>query len=174
MSCLLKLQNELIKGQKLAMQGSYQRRAPSKKAIPHLLVARKGLKEYVKQYPNSSLAWQLLSLAEEYLLNYNAALTALQSAVFLNEKDKKLLKRLALLTEYAGKWQELDMTPEHLRSLETYLQERLELRLCDHTLIYTKEWIDISTLHRKKSHIVKAIQNQGGFCDCEVLMNVID
>ncbi|WP_226639884.1 DUF2695 domain-containing protein [Priestia flexa] len=26
----------------------------------------------------------------------------------------------------------------------------------------------------KKAKVVKALQNQGGFCDCEVLMNVID
>ncbi|MDC7783374.1 DUF2695 domain-containing protein [Priestia megaterium] len=172
--CLLELQNELIKGQKLAMQGSYQRRAPSKKAIPHLLAARKGLKEYVKQYSNDTLAWQLLSQSEEYLLNYNAALTALRNALFLEKKDKKLLKRLALLKEYAGKWQELDMTSEQLQSLEIYLQEKLEVYGCDHTLVYTREWLDISTLHDKKSNVVKALQNQGGFCDCEVLMNVID
>ncbi|HES8074056.1 TPA: DUF2695 domain-containing protein [Streptococcus pyogenes] len=174
MDSLLDLKDELIKGQKLAMQGSYQRRAPSKKAIPHLLAARKGLKEYVKQYSNDALAWQLLSQAEEYLLNYNAALTALQNALSFDKKDKKLLKRLALLKEYASKWQELDMTPEQLQSLEIYLQEKLEICGCDHTLVYTREWLDISTLHSKKSKIVKALQNQGGFCDCEVLMNVID
>ncbi|WP_421535950.1 DUF2695 domain-containing protein [Priestia sp. D3YE.R1] len=174
MDSLLELKDELIKGQKLAMQGSYQRRVPSKKAIPHLLAARKGLKEYVKQYSNDALAWQLLSQAEEYLLNYNAALMALQNAVSLDKKDKKLLKRLALLKEYASKWQELDMTPEQLQSLEIYLEEKLEVYGCNHTLIYTREWLDISTLHSKKSKIVKALQNQGGFCDCEVLMNVID
>ncbi|WP_140457117.1 DUF2695 domain-containing protein [Priestia megaterium] len=174
MDSLLDLKDELIKGQKLAMQGSYQRRAPSKKAIPHLLAARKGLKKYVKQYSNDALAWQLLSQAEEYLLNYNAALTALQNFLSFDKKDKKLLKRLALLKEYASKWQELDMTPEQLQSLEIYLQEKLEIYGCDHTLIYTREWLDISTLHSKKSKIVKALQNQGGFCDCEVLMNVID
>ncbi|NEW01335.1 DUF2695 domain-containing protein [Bacillus megaterium] len=174
MDSLLELKDELIKGQKLAMQGSYQRRAPSKKAIPHLLAARKGLKEYVKQYSNDALAWQLLSQAEEYLLNYNAALMALQNAISLDKKDKKLLKRLALLKEYASKWQELDMTPEQLQSLEIYLEEKLEVYGCNHTLIYTREWLDISTLHSKKSKIVKALQNQGGFCDCEILMNVID
>ncbi len=45
MDSLLDLRIELITGQKLAMQGSYQRRAPSKKAIPHLLVAKKRFKE---------------------------------------------------------------------------------------------------------------------------------
>ncbi|MGH4118625.1 DUF2695 domain-containing protein [Clostridium sp.] len=39
------------------------------------------------------------------------------------------------------------------------------------TLVLPTE-IDIAK--SKKSRIVKAIQNQGGFCDCEVLANVID
>ncbi|MBW0933484.1 DUF2695 domain-containing protein [Priestia megaterium] len=174
MDSLLDLRIELITGQKLAMQGSYQRRAPSKKAIPHLLVAKKGLKDYVKQYPTNALAWQLLSEAEEYLLNYNEALTALQNALSLGEKDKKLLKRLAMLTEYGNQWKELGITSEQLKSLEIYLQEKLESNGCNHTLIYTRAWLDINVLSSKKSKLVKALQNHGGFCDCEVLMNVVD
>ncbi|WP_369076310.1 DUF2695 domain-containing protein [Escherichia coli] len=45
---------------------------------------------------------------------------------------------------------------------------------CDHTLLYTKEWLDTHISVSKKAKVVKALQNQGGFCDCEVLMNVID
>ncbi|MHA7098801.1 DUF2695 domain-containing protein [Priestia aryabhattai] len=174
MNNLSELRIELVKGQKLAMQGSYQRRAPLKKAIPHLLVARKGLKDYVTQYPTNALAWQLLSEAEQYLLNYNEALTTLQNVLSLGDKDKKLLKRLAMLTEYGSRWQELEMTSEQLESLEIYLQEKLELYGCNHTLIYTREWLDINVLSSKKSKVVRALQNQGGFCDCEVLMNVVD
>jgi len=174
MNNLSELRIELVKGQKLAMQGSYQRRAPSKKAIPHLLVARKGLKDYVTQDPTNALAWQLLSEAQEYLLNYNEALTALQNALSLGDKDKKLLKRLAMLTEYGSRWQELEITSEQLESLEIYLQEKLESYGCNHTLIYTREWLDINVLSSKKSKMVRALQNQGGFCDCEVLMNVVD
>ncbi|WP_230933917.1 DUF2695 domain-containing protein [Priestia sp. TSO9] len=174
MDSLLELKDELIKGQKLAMQGSYQRRAPSKKAIPHLLSARKGLKEYVEKHATDAFAWQLLSQAEEYLLNYNAALSALQNAVTLNKKDRKLVKKLVLLKEQANKSHELDLSPEELDSLEAFLDEKVDIQGCDHTLIYTKEWLDTHIPVSKKSKVVKALQNQGGFCDCEVLMNVID
>ncbi|WP_228485680.1 hypothetical protein [Thermaerobacillus caldiproteolyticus] len=48
MSSLKELQKELVEYQKLAMQGSYQRRAPAKKAILYLFNARKGFKTYVE------------------------------------------------------------------------------------------------------------------------------
>jgi tetratricopeptide (TPR) repeat protein len=168
------LQNQLIQGQKLSMQGSYQRRAPAKKAIPYLLSARKGLKEYVKQNADNALAWRLLSQAEEYLLNYNAALYSLEKAIELEGKDRKDLKRLAMLKEYGGQWNELNMSSEQLESLGAYLEKKIESYGCDHTLTYTKEWLDSNIPKGKKSKAIKAIQNQGGFCDCEVLMNVID
>jgi tetratricopeptide (TPR) repeat protein len=174
MSNLEELQRELVKGQKLAMQGSYQRRSPSKKAIPHLLNARKGLNEYLEQYPDNTLAWRLLSQAEEYLLNYQAALFSLQKAIELGGRDRKDLKRLAMLKEYGGQWQELNMTSEQLDSLGTYLESKIESYGCDHTLTYTQDWLDDNISKSKQSRIIKSMQNQGGFCDCEVLMNVID
>lgn len=79
-----------------------------------------------------------------------------------------------MLTEYGNQWKELGITSEQLKSLEIYLQEKLESYGCNHTLIYTREWLDINVLRNKKSKLVKALQNHGGFCDCEVLMNVID
>lgn len=51
MDRLNELKDILIKGQQLSMQGSLQRRAPSKKAVPFLLSARQGLKEFVRQRP---------------------------------------------------------------------------------------------------------------------------
>jgi tetratricopeptide (TPR) repeat protein len=168
------LQNQLIQGQKISMQGSYQRRAPAKKAIPYLLSARKGLNEYVKQNADNVLAWRLLSQAEEYLLNYNAALYSLQKVIELGVNDRKDLKRLAMLKEYGGQWQELNMSPNQLESLGTYLEGKIDAYGCDHTLTHTKEWLDENIPKSKKSKVTRAMQNQGGFCDCEVLMNVID
>ncbi|MED4455680.1 DUF2695 domain-containing protein [Metabacillus fastidiosus] len=174
MNNLNDLQNQLIQGQRLSMQGSYQRRAPAKKAVSYLLSARKGLNEYVKQNTDNILAWRLLSLAEEYLLNYNAAIYSLQKVIELGEKDRKDLKRLVMLKEYGGQWQELNMSPEQLESLGTYLEEKIDTYGCDHSLTHTKEWLDGNIPKSKKSKVTKAMQNQGGFCDCEVLMNVID
>ena len=174
MDKLNELQEQLIQGQKLSMQGSYQRRAPAKEAIPYLLNARKGLNEYVKQNADNTLAWRLLSQAEEYLLNYNAALYSLHKVIELGVKDRKDLKRLAMLKEYGGQWQELNMFPEQLESLGTYLEKKIDACGCDHTLTRTKEWLDENIPKSKKSKVTRALQNQGGFCDCEVLLNVID
>ncbi|WP_053591394.1 hypothetical protein [Bacillus sp. FJAT-22090] len=59
------LKETLIEGQKLSMQGSWDRRAPAKKAVPLLLEARQGLKDYVIENGTNPLAWRLLSQAEE-------------------------------------------------------------------------------------------------------------
>ena len=168
------LQNELIQGQKLSMQGSGQRRAPEKIAIPYLLSTRKGLKEFVKQNEDNSLAWRLLSQAEEYLFNYNAAINCLQKGIELGGKERKDLKRLVMLKEYGRQWQEINIFPEQLELLGTYLEKKVDSSGCNHTLTHTKKWLDENIPKNKKSKFIKSMQNQGGFCDCEILMNVID
>lgn len=156
------------------MQGSDQRRAPEKKAVPYLLNARNGLKEYVQQNPQNEEAWLLLSQAEECLLNYSAALKNLQKVIELGGKNRKNLKKLVLLREYESMWQELTLSPEQLGELGNYVGDKIEAQGCNHTLIHTKEWLDKNVAKSKKAKIVKSLENQGGFCDCEVILNVID
>lgn len=170
---LEELQELLLQGQKLSMQGSMDRRMPDKKSVPFLIEARKGLKEYVAMNPAESLGWRLLSQAEETLMNYPEALRVLEKSIELGGKDKKDLKRIALLKESLLSWNAIDLNPEQLESLGDYLDEKLKENGCDHTLSYTKEWIDSNMQKSKKAKIVKAIQGAGGFCDCEVLANVI-
>ncbi|MGH4139336.1 hypothetical protein [Clostridium sp.] len=107
---LKELQDLLLQGQKLSMQGSLDRRMPDKKSIPFLIDARKGLKEYVILNPEDSIAWRLLSQAEESLLNYPEALTSLAKSIEFGGKDKKDLKRIALLKECISSWNELELT----------------------------------------------------------------
>lgn len=146
---------------------------PDKKSIPYLLEARKGLKEFVSLNPNDSNGWRLLSQAEECLLNYPEALSSLERSIKLGAKDKKDLKRIALLKEYLASWNELELTPKQLDSLGDFLDEKLYGCTCNHTLDFTKEWIDRNMPKNKKSNILKVIQEKGGFCDCEVLANVV-
>jgi hypothetical protein len=167
------LQELLLQGQKLSMQGSLDRRMPDKKSIPYFLEARKGLKEFVSLNSSDSTGWRLLSQVEECLLNYPEALSSLEKAIELGGKDKKDLKRIALLKECLALWNELELTPEQLNSLGKYLDEKLNECECNHTLAFTKEWIDGNLPKSKKSKIIKAIQGKGGFCDCEVLFNVV-
>lgn len=168
------LKNELIKGQKLAMQGSYERKEPAKKAIPYLLKVKKGLYEYIKLDSDNALAWRLLSQCEECLLNYQGAISSLQKAMSLDKGNKKDLKKLALLKECNVRVEELKLSVEQLNSLERYLQENMKAKGCDHSLTYTKNWLNRCIPKSMHSYIIRALRNRGGYCDCEVLMNIIE
>ncbi|WP_336769779.1 DUF2695 domain-containing protein [Bacillus bombysepticus] len=174
MDRLNELKATLIQGQQLSMQGSLQRRAPSKKAVPFLLSARQGLKEFVIENSNNVLAWRLLSQAEECLLNYNEAVICQEKTLELGGRDRKDLKRLALLKEYGGKWEEISLSPVQLETLGAFLDEMINSKGCDHSHKYTKSWLENNVPKSKISKIIKAMRNQGGFCDCEVLLNVVD
>ncbi|WP_235950812.1 hypothetical protein [Heyndrickxia shackletonii] len=97
MDRLNELKDILIKGQQLSMQGSLQRRAPSKKAVPFLLSARKGLKEFVIENSNNALAWRLLSQAEECLLNYKEAIICQEKTMELGHRERKDLKKTGIV-----------------------------------------------------------------------------
>lgn len=90
----------------------------------------------------------------------------------LEQKDRKDLKRLALLKEYEAQWAELSLTPSQLDELGSYLQSRLTEKGCDHTLRHTQEWLQNIGTGNKKG-VIDALRNQGGYCDCEVLNNVV-
>jgi hypothetical protein len=67
----------------------------------------------------------------------------------------------------------LSLRPEQCASLGSLLAERLKWSPCDHTLRHTKEWILANGAARHVRRIVKGLEDKGGFCDCEVLHNVI-
>ena len=165
------LAKTLIEGQRRSMQGSYKRRQPAAGAIPFLLQARSGLKEYVEEHDRDVQAWRLLSQAEECLLNYVAARRCLERAMHLSErKDKKDLKRFALLKEYENQWADLNLTPVELEELGNHLRPRLLEKGCDHTLRLTQQWM--ATVGKTKG-VIDGLRNLGGYCDCEVLSNVV-
>ncbi|WP_228485681.1 DUF2695 domain-containing protein [Thermaerobacillus caldiproteolyticus] len=65
------------------------------------------------------------------------------------------------------------MSSEQLESLDTYLEQKIKIYGYDHTLTLIKVWLDENIAKSKKSKVIMAIQNQGCFCDCVVLMSVI-
>jgi hypothetical protein len=169
---LEELRKVLIEGLRRTMQGSYMRREPASEAIPFLLEARSGLKQYVREHEKESDAWRMLSQAEESLLNYAAALRCLERAMSNSgRKDKKDLKKLAQLKEYEGLWASLNLSPPQLAELGNHLSAKLEEQSCDHTLRFTKEWLEVTNVANVKS-VIQGLRSQGGFCDCEVLNNV--
>ena len=167
------LRKVLIEGQRRSMQGSYQRRNPASPAVPFLIEARSGLKKYVAAHSQDVNAWRMLSQAEECLLNYASACRSLEQALNLSERnDKKDLKRLVQLKQYEKKWAELGLSPPQLEELGKYLRKALQQEQCDHSLRFTRQWLQSADIHSKENVIV-ALRNQGGYCDCEVLSNVV-
>jgi len=115
----------------------------------------------------------LLSFAEECLLLYPAARRCLERAMELaGRREKKDLKRLAQLRECAGQWSRLGLTPLELAQLGEYLASRLESQDCDRTLRLTRQWLVESGVAAPDS-ILAAFADRGGWCDCEVLSNVV-
>lgn len=162
----------LLEGLALSKQGSYERRLPNAAALPKLREALRGLRAIVKTQPTAA-AWRSLALAEEVLLHYPAARAALQQAIALSQTpDRKDLKKLALLTEYAAQWESLGLTPKTLAELGEHLDSALKQDPCDHSLRHTQAWLD-SQGTQSTEKVLKSLRSLGGCCDCEVLFNVV-
>ena len=92
---------------------------------------------------------------------------------FAGGRGNKDLKRLALLREYETKWDNLALTPDQLQALGKHLDIQLSKTPCDHSLTFTGGWLreqDIEDPER----ILTAIRDHGGYCDCEVVWNVVN
>jgi hypothetical protein len=162
----------LTSGLQRSMQGSYDRRAPAAAAAPILTDARQKLTQYTRDHPDEAEAWKLRALAEESLLSYGAAVRSLERSLALSTtRDRKDLKRLAQLKEYAAKWQKLMLSPAQLAELCEFLETTLATRPCDHTQQHARRWL-LDQRIAKPDQVLKALANFGGYCDCEILLNV--
>lgn len=56
--------------------------------------------------------------------------------------------------------------------LFNYIDETLEINGCNDTLKYTKEFLENNNLPLEES--IELIEENGGYCDCEVLANIED
>ena len=170
---LRELQGILIQGQRLSGQGTYQRRAPAKKAIPFLNKALVGLRSYVANHRDDVVGWRLLSLAEECLLNYTAARLALEKVIAMSPgKERRDLIRLPKLREGEERARDLKLGPALLEELRSYLNRQLSQLPCDHSLRHTRNWL-IEQRADDLDGILEAFAGYGGYCDCEVALNVL-
>lgn len=55
--------------------------------------------------------------------------------------------------------------------LYCYLESHLEATPCDHTLRFTEQWLKEHIPEDKVCNVVADLEEMGGYCDCEVLMN---
>ncbi len=170
---LRSLEDALRQGQRLSMQGSYERRAPAVEAVPFLVRARDGLKELTFRGSADARVWHLLSLAHEALLEYGLAIAAAQEAMRLSSsKSKRDLKRLSLLRESAAMWSEMPLSPAQLAQLGEYVRDKLSGGTGDRTLRWTESWLSQQQISEPEK-VIAALRNRGGFTDFEVLSNVI-
>ncbi len=61
---------------------------------------------------------------------------------------------------------------KEVEALFEYLEEALEEAECDHTLKNTEQWImDNIEDEERRDQVRQEIEDDGGYCDCEVLDN---
>ena len=85
----------------------------------------------------------------------------------LSKEEKRAMKK---------QWEE-DQREEYLLSIEqvtelfSYLEDELNKEPCNHSLLKTENWLLNHFEDEQRSSILHEIQEMGGYCDCEVLMN---
>jgi tetratricopeptide (TPR) repeat protein len=166
------LRSRLRDGLRLSRQGSYERRAPAKEAVPYLARARDGLHALLEHEPKNAEAWDLLSQAEAALLNYEPAILALERLIQISsKKDKRVLKRLAGLKQAHSEWGALPLSPAQLAALGEYLEEH-GVGSQSKTLELSRRWLEQSGAHDVE-RVIEALGCRGAFCDFQVLQNVV-
>ncbi len=63
------------------------------------------------------------------------------------------------------------LTANEAASLFEFVEIRLQDQDCDHSLRFTQEWLDAHIAPDQHEAILIEMEEMGGFCDCEVLMN---
>lgn len=84
----------------------------------------------------------------------------------LSKEEKKKLKSQYLENEKI----EYILTYDQAESLFDFLEEKLDESGCDHTLRFTKEWISKNKIKNTKD-VLNELNEMGGYCDCEVILN---
>ena len=59
-----------------------------------------------------------------------------------------------------------------IENLKTYIDKKLDSSSCDHSLRFAKDWADSNKFDF--NDLIDILEENGGFCDCEVVMNLPD
>ena len=85
----------------------------------------------------------------------------------LSKEEKK-----AMLKAYKEKQnKKYILKKREAKSLFGYITKQLSKSDCDHSLRYTQEWLEEKYDEKTRELVIGEIQEDGGYCDCEVLMN---
>jgi hypothetical protein len=121
-----------------------------------LETARDGLRRLLEKDRTNAEAWQLLSQAEECLLNYQEAITSLEQA-----------------KESCGYWQDFPLSADQLRKLGHYLVGAgAEEEQRGRTFTFTRRWLAENKVPEPDA-VIQALEKRGAFSDFQVLYNVV-
>ena len=82
------------------------------------------------------------------------------------EEKKALLKKWA-----ASQSKKYALGKANVKKLFKYIEAQLKSAPCDHTLRHTEQWLKDNLTDEKAEKALEEIKAQGGYCDCEVLLN---
>ena len=64
------------------------------------------------------------------------------------------------------------LTQDQAQALKHYVACQMRnVADCDGTFKYTKQWLDQNVPAERHDEVIEEMQSDGGFCDCEVLIN---
>lgn len=88
-----------------------------------------------------------------------------------NDKQlQKQLKQLVKAQQNETFVSSLPISVSEFKSLFDYVDDKLENESCDDTLRFTEEYLTVH--HLLVNDVIIWLNNQDGYCDCEVLANV--
>jgi hypothetical protein len=163
------LKQSLIDIQKKLRIYVFEGEIANKKYAKPLLALKAEVREYLSQNENDIEALRIACYVECYLANHQTGLEYLQKATQLSN-DRKDKANVARLSQVVEKFKVLSLSPNELERLGDYLDRVPEA--CDHSLRFTKIWLEENIDKKKHTKIIKGLQNTGGYCDCEVFANV--
>ncbi len=65
----------------------------------------------------------------------------------------------------------MSISTQQLTRLGLYISDALTITPCDQTLHNATKWAEKNKIDEKE--LVQVLQQRGGYCDCEVLFNVL-
>ena len=88
----------------------------------------------------------------------------------MDKSEKKRLKKEFQNNEKTSFESSLPMPRQMFKKLFNYLDKQSGKRECGHDLSMTKEFLKKNNIPEKP--VVDWLEENGGFCDCEVIFNV--
>ena len=109
---------------------------------------------------------------EEEFCRFPSAIAYLERLVaIVGQQDRKLLLRLYRLREHQKEAALLPINQEQLAQLGRFIASALRSRPCDHTLQNAALWANQNDVDPES--LLRGLETRGGYCDCEVLFNVV-